>query len=183
MAYEDFTWQTLTGNSVTIDKISNNITPSSDFTVAAGTVKPGITYTLRVNVGNTPYTMTFGTGVTNPNGYATTLEANTVSQFRFIATSDSQLELELVDSSIKVELDQKLDHLVILSYGSSTWSDFINAYNKNALVYCRASSGTNPGTGTMSRMAFMAYVNDPTTPTEVEFQYYRSVATHSDSQQ
>ena len=32
-------------------------------------------------------------------------------------------------------------------------------------------------------MAFLAYVNDLTTPTEFEFQYYRSVATHSDSQQ
>ena len=29
----------------------------------------------------------------------------------------------------------------------------------------------------------MAYVNNETTPTSVEFQYYRSVSTHSDSQQ
>ena len=29
----------------------------------------------------------------------------------------------------------------------------------------------------------MAYVNNAENPTEVEFQYYRSVATHSDSQQ
>jgi hypothetical protein len=32
-------------------------------------------------------------------------------------------------------------------------------------------------------MAFLAYVNNSTTPTEFEFQYYRSVSTHSDSQQ
>lgn len=32
-------------------------------------------------------------------------------------------------------------------------------------------------------MAFMAYVNNETNPTEVEFQYYRSVSSHSDSQQ
>ena len=32
-------------------------------------------------------------------------------------------------------------------------------------------------------MAFMAYVNNATTPTEVEFQYYRSINSHSDSQQ
>ena len=29
----------------------------------------------------------------------------------------------------------------------------------------------------------MAYVNNPATPTEVEFQYYRSVSTHSANQQ
>ena len=71
----------------------------------------------------------------------------------------------------------------ILSYGISTWNDFITAYNAKKVVYCRASSNTNPSTGTQNRLAFMAYVNDASSPTEVEFQYYRSVATHSDSQQ
>ena len=72
--------------------------------------------------------------------------------------------------------------MVILSYGNSTWSDFINAYNDNVIVYCRASSNSNPATGNQTRMAFMAYVNsDP--PTEVEFQYYRSVSSKSASQQ
>ena len=42
MAYEDFAWKTLTGSSITIEDISNNITPSSDFSVTTGT--------LRVNV-------------------------------------------------------------------------------------------------------------------------------------
>lgn len=32
-------------------------------------------------------------------------------------------------------------------------------------------------------MAFMAYVNDETNPTNVEFQYYRSVSTKTVSQQ
>lgn len=73
--------------------------------------------------------------------------------------------------------------MVILSYGNSTWQDFINAYNNNVIVYCRASSNSNPATGSQTRMAFMAYVNNATTPTEVEFQYYRSVSTHSASQQ
>ena len=72
--------------------------------------------------------------------------------------------------------------MVILSYGSSTWTDFINAYNSNAVVYCRASSNSNPASGAQTRMAFMAYVNSDT-PTNVEFQYYRSVSSHSDSQQ
>ena len=64
--------------------------------------------------------------------------------------------------------------MVILSYGHSTWQDFINAYNNNVIVYCRASSNANPGTGSLTRMGFMAYVNNAEHPTEVEFQYYRS---------
>jgi len=72
--------------------------------------------------------------------------------------------------------------MVILAYGSSTWNDFINAYNKNAIVYCRASSNSNPATGNQTRMAFMAYVN-ANPPTNVEFQYYRSVNSHSATQQ
>lgn len=73
--------------------------------------------------------------------------------------------------------------MVILAYGKSTWNDFITAYTGKNVVYCRASSNSNPGTGSQTRMAFLAYVNNETTPTEAEFQYYRSVATHSDSQQ
>lgn len=71
----------------------------------------------------------------------------------------------------------------ILKYGISTWTDFINAYTSNSIVYCRASSNSNPASGSQTRMAFMAYVNNETSPTEVEFQYYRSVSSHSDSQQ
>lgn len=69
--------------------------------------------------------------------------------------------------------------MVILSYGSSTWNDFINAYNNHVIVYARASSNSNPASGSQTRMAFMAYVNNATTPTEVEFQYYRSMSSHS----
>ena len=65
--------------------------------------------------------------------------------------------------------------MVILSYGNSTWSDFMNAYRNNVIVYCRASSNANPASGKQTRMAFMAYVNDADNPTNVEFQYYRSM--------
>lgn len=67
--------------------------------------------------------------------------------------------------------------MVILSYGHSTWQEFINAYKNNVIVYCRASSQSNPSYGTQGRMAFMAYVGgtDLTNPTNVEFQYYRSM--------
>ena len=73
--------------------------------------------------------------------------------------------------------------LVFIEYGKSTWNDFLTAYNKNCAVYCRASSNANPATGAQNRLAFMAYVNDVENPTNVEFQYYRSVTTHSASQQ
>ena len=73
--------------------------------------------------------------------------------------------------------------MTILSYGSSTWNDFIIAYNANKVVYCRASSNSNPASGGKNRLAFMAYVNNESNPTNVEFQYYRSVVTHTDAQQ
>ena len=67
--------------------------------------------------------------------------------------------------------------MTILLYGHSTWQDFITAYTKKHVVYCRASSQSNPATGSQTRLAFMAYVNNADSPTEVEFQYYRSVNT------
>lgn len=73
--------------------------------------------------------------------------------------------------------------LTILSYGNSTWADFISAYNSNSIVYCRASSNADPSSGSQTRLAFMAYVNNASSPTSVEFQYYRSVSSHSDAQQ
>lgn len=73
--------------------------------------------------------------------------------------------------------------MTILSYGSSTWNDFITAYNAKKVVYCRASSNSDPASGSQTRLAFMAYVDNATTPTSVEFQYYRSVSSHSASQQ
>ena len=71
----------------------------------------------------------------------------------------------------------------ILAYGKSTWADFIAAYESNSVVYCRASSNSNPASGSQTRMAFMAYVNNADAPTEVEFQYYRSVSSHTATQQ
>lgn len=74
--------------------------------------------------------------------------------------------------------------LVEMSYGESgAWKKFIDAYNANCIVYCRASSSADPSSGSKTRKAFMAYVNNETTPTEVEFQYYRSVSSHSASAQ
>ena len=74
--------------------------------------------------------------------------------------------------------------LVEMSYGeSNAWAKFIAAYNAGSIVYCRASSNSNPASGSQTRKAFMAYVNNAENPTNVEFQYVRSVSSKTDSQQ
>ena len=110
---------------------------------------------------------TYGTYNASTNKIATMSDLPTVPTKTSDLTNDSDF----------------IDGLVILSYGSSTWNDFLTAYQKNKVVYCRASSNSNPASGSQTRLAFMAYVNNATSPTEVEFQYYRSVSSHSDSQQ
>lgn len=73
--------------------------------------------------------------------------------------------------------------LVEMSYGeSNAWAKFIAAYNAGSIVYCRASSNANPASGSQTRKAFMAYVNNATSPTNVEFQYVRSVGSKTASQ-
>ena len=83
----------------------------------------------------------------------------------------------------KADISDVPPKMSILSYGHSTWNDFITAYNSKSIVYCRASSNSNPATGSQTRLAFMAYVNNAENPTEVEFQYYRSVSSHTITQQ
>lgn len=74
--------------------------------------------------------------------------------------------------------------LVEMAYGeSNAWAKFIAAYQAHSIVYCRASSNSNPATGSQTRKAFMAYVNNAESPTQVEFQYYRSVSSRTDAQQ
>lgn len=94
-----------------------------------------------------------------------------------IKTINSQSLLGSGDLTI-----QEGTEMVVLAYGKSTWADFEAVY-PNAVVYCRASSNSNPASGAQTRMAFMAYVNSEDSPTEVEFQYYRSVSTKSATQQ
>ena len=73
--------------------------------------------------------------------------------------------------------------LVEMSYGeSNAWAKFIAAYNAGSIVYCRASSNANPASGSQTRKAFMAYVNNAAAPTSVEFQYVRSVSSKTASQ-
>lgn len=91
-------------------------------------------------------------------------------------------KIKLPDNT-EYEIKDAKARMVILRYGISTWQDFMNAYQNNCVVYCRASSNSNPATGSQTRLAFMAYVTDMTNPTNVEFQYYRSMNKHTDAQQ
>ena len=74
--------------------------------------------------------------------------------------------------------------LFLASYGNTSFAEILAAYKANAIVYCKASSNSNPATGAQLRQAFLAYVGGSIdNPTNFEFQYYRSVSTKSDSQQ
>jgi len=69
--------------------------------------------------------------------------------------------------------------MVIAQYGTSTYAEVLDAYQKGWIIYARASSNSNPASGSQNRLAFLAYVNNAVTPTEFEFQYYRSLNSHS----
>lgn len=69
--------------------------------------------------------------------------------------------------------------MYIAAYGKSVFADILAAYQANKVVYCRASSSSNPASGNQLRMAFLAYVNNEASPTEFEFQYYRSLNSHT----
>ena len=111
--------------------------------------------------------------------------------FRFIANDTTSVQSinnipvnkKYVDDTISTASSSLSPKFSLLSYGHSTWNDFITAYQNNSVVYCRASSSSNPATGSQTRLAFMAYVNNADNPTNVEFQYYRSVNSHTESQQ
>jgi len=77
-------------------------------------------------------------------------------------------------------LSGKQDNMVVLNYGVSTWNDFITAYNKNAVVYCRYEVNS-----TQFRLAHLAFVNDSSDVTKknAEFWFSRSIGTHTAAQQ
>ena len=104
--------------------------------------------------------------ITDENG--TTTESITVPTKTSELTNDSDFITGMVE----------------MSYGeANAWAKFLSAYQAKQIVYCRASSNSNPASGSQTRRAFMAYVNNTDNPTQVEFQYYRSVSSHTDSQQ
>lgn len=152
-----------------------------------------MSYIDQITVGSTTYDIKDANAVTSVNGAtgSVVLTAANVGALPTTTTYVSSINGSSGVVTISIPSDTSdltngagyITGMYIASYGSSTYADVLAAYQANKIIYCRASSNTNPGTGSQNRMAFLAYVNDATTPTEFEFQYYRSVSTHSFTQQ
>ena len=180
------TWQTVsTGSSYTAGSgisIDANNEISVDTTVVA----------TQNDLSGKQDTLTAGTNITISNN---TISATDTTYTHFTgATSSADGTQGLVPGPLAGDQEKVLHgdgtwkdttaKLVEMSYGeSNAWAKFIAAYNAGSIVYCRASSNANPGTGSQTRKAFMAYVNNATSPTNVEFQYVRSQSSKTDSQQ
>lgn len=94
MCYSDFNWASKSWATVTLS-LNSTITPSANFTVnKPSTIKEWQTYVLRVTNWSTAYTMTLGTGISNPWWIDLTLTPSGTDQFVFLATSSSTLELQ-----------------------------------------------------------------------------------------
>lgn len=121
------------------------------------------------------------------DGIASGAEANVQSDWNEAdSTADSYIQNKPSIPTNTSDLNNDSGYITgmyIAGYGKSTYAEVLAAYRANKVVYCRASSSSNPASGNQLRMAFLAYVNNEATPTEFEFQYYRSVATHSNTQQ
>lgn len=113
-------------------------------------------------------------GLTNDGATGTSTYVE-LSQLATVATSGSYNDL--------TDKPTVMTGLVEMSYGeANAWAKFIAAYQAKQIVYCRVSSAANPASGSQTRKAFMAYVNNATNPTSVEFQYVRSVSSKTASQ-
>jgi hypothetical protein len=140
----------------TDNKLTANITGDAG-TVNGHTVLSDVPTGAKFTDENTTYTFTGGTNkftVTPSGGTAQTVNVTpSVSLSDVSGTSDLQAIEALTGTSgfLKKtaadtwQLNETM--MVILSYGTSTWNDFITAYKENAVVYCRASSNSNPATG------------------------------------
>ena len=146
------------------------------------------TYTINFTDGTTStFSVTNGTdgqngqpgkdGADGANGQPGQDGADGVSVTDVEVNSSNHLIVTLSDSS-EIDAGEVQGRLTVLNYGTSTWNDFLTAYRNSTLVYCKAYS-----TGSQTRLAFMAYVDNDTKPTQVEFQYYRSVSNKNLSNQ
>lgn len=69
--------------------------------------------------------------------------------------------------------------MVTLEYWTSTWAEFLEAYEAQSIVYCKVLS-SSPQWYRMAFLAYVAYQN--WAPSEAEFQYLRSVGNKTSSQ-
>ena len=166
------------GDTTLID-ISDTTAESSDvmegkyFYTASGTKTQGsaIAGVTDVTVDGTSV-VTNGVAAVDLSGKASASHTHTtsdVTDFPSIPANTSDLNNDSGD----------ITGMYIAAYGKSTYNEILAAYQANKVVYCRASSSSNPASGNQLRMAFLAYVNNEATPTEFEFQYYRSLSSHT----
>lgn len=170
---------TVNNATLTIKKNGNNVasfTANSGTDVSADIIVPTKTSDITNDSGfiTSAALPTKTSDLTNDgaSGTSTYVESDDLAA---VATSGSYNDL-----SDKPDI---MTGLTEMSYGeSNAWAKFIAAYRDRQIVYCRASSNANPATGTQGRKAFMAYVNNAENPTDVEFQYVRSVSSKTASQ-
>ena len=155
--YTDYNWTTLTGNSVTL-ALNSQITPAANFTInAPWTIKDWQEYILRVTSGWTVYAITLGTNMSNPNNVDTTLTANSVDQFVFLAVW-WQLELQPRDKDttytastwINISAQNEISNTWVLSVNWNTWvvtvQDALNYYSEwTNTADIAVRSGTDQG--------------------------------------
>lgn len=91
--WHDYSWKTKTWASFEID-LRSYIEPSQNFTVnLPDELEDGMEYVLRCVNGATAYTMTLGTGFTNPRNVSLSLNSYASDQFVFVAIN-GELELQ-----------------------------------------------------------------------------------------
>ena len=165
-------------------------TKVSDLTNDSGFITGISSSDVTTALGYTPYNSTNPNSYVDASGAASAAPVQSVNGQIGTVVLDAEDVGALPDDTVIPSKTSDLTNdsgfitgMTILSYGSSTWQDFLDAYNANKVVYCRASSNSNPASGSQTRLAFMAYVSNATNPTNVEFQYYRSMSSHSETQQ
>lgn len=109
-----------------------------------------------------------GGGTSDYNDLTNKPSINNVTLTGNKTTSDLGIDIPTATSDLTNDSGY-ITGLVMLEYGTSTWQDFIDAYNSNKIVYCKVGG----------RMAFLAYVET----SKVEFQYYRSLSSPTVSSQ
>ena len=92
--YSDFEIATATSwATLTISDLTTEFVPTVDFTMSAWTVKEWMQYIVRLDSWATAYTLTLGTGITNPFWEDLTLTASKMTTVVLFATSSSALEV------------------------------------------------------------------------------------------
>lgn len=168
-------------NDITIGGVTYTFSISGHTLTISGS--DGSTQTVTIPDDDTTYAMTISDHsitLTDSNGGTQTVTVPDNNTTYSLSKSGNDITLTGSDGTTDTVT---LDNMFLAAYGKSTYDQVLAAYKENRIVYCRAGTGSNPATGNQLRMAFLAYVNNEATPTEFEFQYYRSVATHTDAQQ